>query len=259
MRLTQDRGHAGNEQGSREATTDRHTLVDAQYGRGFGGTHVTFRASFDRFSYDGTYPLAGGQDDAPALVARNNVVGTRWSVGTGLTRAFRGRQTVRAGVEFIDNMRQDQTARYIDPPLLVLDSERSSTQHAVYVQDEIRLARWLIVNAGLRYDERDDKSGVEIPGGEFLRVTPRAALIVLPSSTQSLKYLYGNAFRAPNAYEGTPARSDLHGSGPQLQIAITRRSRKRVSKHPGRVRSPWAFRRRPPCLRVPSIAQRCPG
>ena len=52
-------------------------------------------------------------------------------------------------------------------------------------------ARWFIVNAGLRYD------GYE----EFLRVTPRAALIVLPSSTQSLKYLYGSAFRAPNAYE----------------------------------------------------------
>ena len=73
----------------------------------------------------------------------------------------------------------------------LLDSRRSSTQHAVYVQDEIKLARWLIVNAGLRYD------GYE----EFMRVTPRAALIVLPSSTQSLKYLYGNAFRAPNAYE----------------------------------------------------------
>ncbi len=73
----------------------------------------------------------------------------------------------------------------------VLDSHRSSTQHAVYVQDEIKLARWFIVNAGLRYD------GYE----EFVRVTPRAALIVLPSSTQSLKYLYGSAFRAPNEYE----------------------------------------------------------
>jgi outer membrane receptor for ferrienterochelin and colicins len=32
-------------------------------------------------------------------------------------------------------------------------------------------------------------------------VTPRAALIVMPSSAQSFKYLYGNAFRAPNEYE----------------------------------------------------------
>ena len=59
------------------------------------------------------------------------------------------------------------------------------------MQDEIKLARWLIVNAGLRYDGY----------GAFSRVTPRAALIVLPSSAQSFKYLYGSAFRAPNAYE----------------------------------------------------------
>ena len=111
-----------NEQDSREQTTDRHTLVDAEYGRSFSGTRVTFRASFDRFSYDGTYPFAGEPDGAPPLVGRNSVVGTRWSVGSGLTRAFRGRQTVRAGVEFIDNVRQDQTARYVDPPVLVLDS-----------------------------------------------------------------------------------------------------------------------------------------
>ena len=44
---------------------------------------------------------------------------------------------------------------------------------------------------GLRYDHYD----------EFVRVTPRAALIVLPSPAHSLKYLYGSAFRAPNEFE----------------------------------------------------------
>ena len=178
-----------NEQNSREQTTDRHTLVDADYGRSFAGTRVTFRASLDRFSYDGIYPYAG-EVGTPALIVQNGVVGTRWTVDGGLTRVFPGRQTVRAGVEFIDNMRQDQTTRYAGSPLL-LDSHRSSTQHAVYVQDEIKLPRWFIINAGLRYD------GYQ----EFSRVTPRAALIFLPSSTQSFKYLYGSAFRAPNAYE----------------------------------------------------------
>jgi len=190
---TASTGTLFNEQEWREQTTDRHTLVDAEYGRSFGRTRATFRASFDRFSYDGIYPFAGESDQAPALVARNGVVGTRWSVASGLTRAFRGRQTVRAGVEFIDNMRQDQTASYIDPPEVLLDSDRSSTQRAVYIQDEIKLARWLIINAGLRYDGYH----------EFQRVTPRAALIVLPSSKQSVKYLYGSAFRAPNEYELT--------------------------------------------------------
>ena len=32
-------------------------------------------------------------------------------------------------------------------------------------------------------------------------MSPRAALIVVPSPNQSFKYLFGRAFRAPNAYE----------------------------------------------------------
>jgi outer membrane receptor for ferrienterochelin and colicins len=181
-----------NEQGTTEQTFDRHTLVDAEYGRSFGATRLTVRGSFDRFTFDGTYPFSG-EPGAPALVLRNNAEGTRWTVGSGLTRPFRGRQTVRVGVEFIDNVHQDQAAGYDDPAVDVLDRPRSSLQHAVYAQDEIRLAPWLIINAGLRYDGY----------AAFHRVTPRAALIVLPSSTQSVKYLYGRAFRSPNAFEST--------------------------------------------------------
>ena len=40
-----------NEQVWRLETTDRHTLVDAQYGRSFRGTRLTFRGSYDQFSY----------------------------------------------------------------------------------------------------------------------------------------------------------------------------------------------------------------
>ncbi len=47
------------------------------------------------------------------------------------------------------------------------------------------------MNGGLRYDSYED----------FQRVTPRAALIVTPTSNQSFKYLFGKAFRAPNEYE----------------------------------------------------------
>jgi outer membrane receptor for ferrienterochelin and colicins len=188
-----------NEQEHIEQTIDRHTLVDANYGRSFGATRVTVRASFDRFTFDSTYPSAG-EEGAPILVGLSSGVGMRWSVGSGVTRTFNARHTVRAGVEFIDNVHQDQTTRYVDPPLLLFDNLRSSRQHAVYAQDEIRLARWLIVNAGLRYD------GYQM----FHRITPRLALIVLPSSMQSVKYLYGSAFRSPNAFEST---TELFGEG----------------------------------------------
>ena len=57
-----------NEQISREQTTDRHTLFDAEYGRTFNGTRLTLRGSFDRFSYDGTYPF---DDGSPSPLGRH--------------------------------------------------------------------------------------------------------------------------------------------------------------------------------------------
>jgi iron complex outermembrane receptor protein len=184
-----------NEQRLREQTTDRHTLLDAEYTRTIQRAKLTLRASFDEFSYDGSYPYPGLDESRPVLVGYNAVVGRRWTAGARLTRALRGRQTLTAGAEFIDNLQQDQHSGYVDAPPELADfafhSPRSSVQHAAYIQDEIRLTAWIIVNAGLRYD------GYE----EFTRVTPRAALIVMPSASQSFKYLFGNAFRAPNAYE----------------------------------------------------------
>ena len=180
-----------NHRNPREQTTDRHTLLDADYGRTFGSTRVTLRTSFDRFSYDAVVPFEADESGAATLVGYTSGVGMRWSAGGGVTQPFGERHIVRAGVEYIDNIRQDQSGRYSDSPVPVLDSRRSSAQHAVYLQDEMKIQRWLIVNAGLRYDGYD----------KFQRLTPRAALIVLPSSVQSFKYLYGSAFRAPNAYE----------------------------------------------------------
>ena len=179
-----------NEQVWREQTTDRHSLIDADYERAVGHTNLTFRASFDRFTYDGIYPFDSGPGNDP-IVGQNGVVGARWSFAGGLTRSLPGRQTVRAGLEFIDNINQDQFVSYLDTPGYAMYEVRSSTQHAIYFEDEIKLSRKFIFNAGLRYDGY----------GAFMKVTPRAALIFMPSPAQSFKYLYGKAFRAPNAYE----------------------------------------------------------
>jgi outer membrane receptor for ferrienterochelin and colicins len=179
-----------NQQQSHEQTTDRHTLADVEYSRTLGLNHVSMRASFDRFSYDGIYPIAG--DTAGAVqVGLNSVLGTRWSAEARLTRTLPRRQLLTLGAEFIDNVHQNQQLHYIDPAVQVLATDVSSLQQAVYVQDEIRLKPWLIANGGLRYDRYE----------AFEKVTPRAALIVIPSSNQSFKYLYGRAFRAPNEYE----------------------------------------------------------
>jgi outer membrane receptor for ferrienterochelin and colicins len=180
-----------NQQAWPEHTTDRHGLFDADYARSFGDTRLTVRGSYDRFSYSGLYPLAVESDGTPTLVGQTEGLGSRWSVSSGLTRTLFGRHTLRAGAEFIDNLHQDQHASFLGDPEPFLELPNSSTQQALYVQNETRVTSWLIANAGLRYDRYE----------QFDRVTPRAAVIVLPSSSQSFKYLYGGAFRAPNFYE----------------------------------------------------------
>jgi iron complex outermembrane receptor protein len=175
----------------RQQTTDRHGMLDAYYVRPFGDTRLTLRASYDRFSYSGTYPLAVEADGTPTLVGQTAGLGSRWTAIAGITQPLPFRQTLRAGVQYIENINQDQRASFVNDPVPFLDIDHSSRQQALYFQDEIKLARWFIANAGLRYDRYQN----------FDRVTPRAALIVLPSSVQSFKYLYGNAFRAPNEFE----------------------------------------------------------
>ena len=90
-----------------------------------------------------------------------------------------------------DNLRQNQWFSYNDPAAASENLNHSSQQGGAYVQDEVRVRPWLLLNGGIRYDRYE----------QFARATPRGAVIVTPSATASVKYLYGEAFRAPNAYE----------------------------------------------------------
>ena len=68
----------------------------------------------------------------------------------------------------------------------------SSRNFALYAQDEISLHDKLILNVGLRHDHYDSFGGT---------TNPRLGLIYNPFRKTTVKLLYGEAFRAPNAYE----------------------------------------------------------
>jgi outer membrane receptor for ferrienterochelin and colicins len=181
-----------NEQFAREESTDRHSLLDLEYVRSVSGNgRLTARASYDRFTYDGTYPFAGMEEGDPTLIARNGAIGSRWTLGARLTHRLPSHHVLTSGTEIIGNIRQRQEFGYVNPDVSVLDLDRSSDQQAVYADDQWKPAGWLIVNGGARYDRYQ----------HFDKVTPRAGFIVTPSPAQSFKYLYGRAFRAPNEWE----------------------------------------------------------
>jgi iron complex outermembrane receptor protein len=97
-----------------------------------------------------------------------------------------------AGVEYRNHIRQDLLNYDQDPYFLYLDERRSTWDGAVYVQDEYSISSKWTLDLGLRYDRYEATGGT---------TNPRAAVIYAPSPKTTLKVLYGEAFRAPNAYE----------------------------------------------------------
>ncbi|HLG53857.1 MAG TPA: TonB-dependent receptor [Vicinamibacterales bacterium] len=180
-----------NEQISSEQTSDRHISVATEYNRTFGATRLALDAGFDRYDYEGRYPFVSDNAAYPVLLNHDAALGARWNAGVRLSRALPGRQMLSAGGIFYDNVRQNQWFSYNDPSVGSENLVHSSQQSGVYVQDEIRVRPWLLLNGGVRYDQYE----------QFSRATPRGAVIVSPWTGGSLKYLYGEAFRAPNAYE----------------------------------------------------------
>ena len=66
------------------------------------------------------------------------------------------------------------------------------TMFGAYVQDEVRVFPWLVVNAGARVDRYPSFGS---------RATPRIGVVLLPRQQTAIKVLHGRAFRAPNPYE----------------------------------------------------------
>jgi iron complex outermembrane receptor protein len=178
-----------NEQIERERTIDRHSLFDVEYARSIGESRVVLRGAYDRFTSNGYFPY-DASPFARVAVGYFDVAGSWLTFGGRVTRPLPW-QTLTVGAEYIDNVQQKHVTGYVGDEAPQSSIDTSSARRAVYVQDEIKLGRRVIVNGGLRYD------GYE----RFNRVTPRTALIVMPTTNQSLKYLYGRAFRAPNLYE----------------------------------------------------------
>jgi iron complex outermembrane receptor protein len=174
----------------RSETTDLRGYIDASYERTWRRTALQWRGSYDRYDYDGTYALdlPDGLDPDPFL---DRSRGAWWSTEATASRKVAAHH-VTGGVEVRNNLRQDQSGRYAVSGEVILDDRRDSDLWSVFAQDEFRLTRRVLVNAGVRHDHYSLTSAA---------TSPRAALIVSPRQDAALKITYGEAFRAPNAFE----------------------------------------------------------
>jgi iron complex outermembrane receptor protein len=170
----------------RLVTHDRHAFGVVRYDHPFADlSRLNVSVAYDRHLYRGSYPY----DD---VVQRDLQSGDWTTLEVQYVRPVGQRHKVMFGGEYRYNLRQDQQLYDEEPYQSYLEDRRSSQVWAVFVQDEFRITRSLLLNAGLRHDSYETFGGT---------TNPRAALIYSLDDATTLKGLYGRAFRAPNLYE----------------------------------------------------------
>ena len=158
-----------------------------------GGLELTSRAGYDDIYEDGEYVYDWAEEGDPAdLVPYIDRIQTkRVTSEITITKQLGDRHRVVAGSEYRNNFKMHQKGFDLD---VYQDDTRDSTVWGLYAQDEFSLTENLILNAGVRFD----RYGFDTTSSN---VSPRVALIYNPFQDTTLKVLYGEAFRAPSAYE----------------------------------------------------------
>lgn len=154
------------------------------------------RVFYDVYSYHGdyVYDLLGSGLRSDRVLSKDRAFGDWVGTECQLTAKLLQRHTLVAGAEFRDNLRQKQSSYYDTAPrLYTTDDARNSQTLALYAQGEFALGPQVLLNTGLRFDHYFGSFGST--------VNPRVGLIYNPQKRTTLKFLYGRAFRAPNAYE----------------------------------------------------------
>jgi outer membrane receptor for ferrienterochelin and colicins len=179
---------------SRTRTIDRRGYIDFQYQRFFSNQlELLARASFDSYHYDGAYVNDRSDSSIPQLTINKDFSrGESWSGELQLTKVLLLNHKATIGGEYRDNLRQNQANYDLAPHFQYIDDRRRSRNSAFYLQDQYAIRENVTLNAGVRLD-KNSRFGTTIK--------PRLGLIYHPTQKTSLKFLYGEAYRAPNSYE----------------------------------------------------------
>jgi len=169
-------------------------LVDLSYDHRFGHDRgYLARLYYDNDRFHGVTPLDESAYGGPAHVLNQDLTDGQ---GVGASFEFSKKlphgQTCIVGTEYRDNFSQHQWNYDPQPYTLYLNSLAKTNLVGVHIQDEVPLGKKLTLDAGLSYDHYSTFGGT---------TNPRAGLIYRVREGASLKFLYGQSYRAPTAYE----------------------------------------------------------
>lgn len=173
---------------------------------------VTFRGYYGHYFYKGKFPY--NLPDYTTLQedqSRGDWVGIEGQFGWDIRTDNR----FLVGVEYKNNLHSGY--KWWDEFDMPFDKDYPFEELSLYFQDEYQILKNLSITLGARYDHFSDRGKA---------ISPRAALIYNPSPASALKFLYGNAFRAPNFYEiyyevTDEAKSNLNIKGEKVHTYET--------------------------------------
>jgi iron complex outermembrane receptor protein len=170
---------------NRSQTDDRTGFVDLRYDHEYKELgQVAGRIFYGWYNYDGEYVY-------PEPYVNDDGLRSYWyGADLQFTKELFSSHKLIWGAEYQDNDKQDQSNH--DKYGVYLNDARESERWGIYIQDEFRISDNLIFNAGIRHDEYSTFGGT---------TNPRLGLIYEHTPETILKLLYGEAFRAPSAYE----------------------------------------------------------
>ncbi|MBT2795335.1 TonB-dependent receptor plug domain-containing protein [Paraburkholderia strydomiana] len=181
------------------SVTDTHSYLDLSYQHLLSdGVTLASQVYWGRYDYRmpsvyGPQPYVANVDGSHALWYGADVHATISSIG---------KHRIVIGTDFTRDARLDQYNYNVAPYSQMLDDHHSGNRAGVYLEDELTLPANFTLNAGLRYDEQTASGG---------NLSPRIGLVYKLTPRDTFKLLYGQAYRAPNAYEMYYAVSGVDG------------------------------------------------
>lgn len=176
-------------------TRDNRDFLELRYRHEWeSGWLVEARVSYDYYFYDAYEPYAGEELGLPgeSLWNHDTIKAQWWGGDVQVSRLFFDRHHVSLGLEGRGETQARQWSYFENPRVTVDDINSPGGNIGAYLQDEFSIRTNLMLNAGARFDHYNTF------GDTF---NPRAGLIYSPWNLTTFKGLYGQAFRAPNAYE----------------------------------------------------------
>jgi outer membrane receptor for ferrienterochelin and colicins len=179
---------------------DSRRFLEAAYSRDLvGDRKFRWRLYYDQYRYRARYDYADssagyGAAQLSSVLDQRDLTDGDWlgsQVAYDLPVPRIG--TLTLGGELNADIRALQRYDQVSPTAIgFLNIDRPDVSYGIFAQQQWQIARDWVAYLGLRFD--DSKNHAHF-------VSPRVAVIYQPSPKSAFKFLYGRAFRNPNAYE----------------------------------------------------------